>query len=193
MNIWEIDKLLLFILFVIPGFISLKVYELLIPGKEKDSSKQIIDAITYSCMNYAFLLIPIISINNIKDISPVLYYLFYLIVFFFAPISWVIVWKWLRTKEIFQKVAPHPTVKPWDFVFSQRKSFWVKITLIDGKIVGGKYSEESFTSSSPSNEQIFLQESWVMNKNGGFERAKNNTNGIIIMENQISYIEFSQY
>jgi len=195
MDIWEIDKLVLFLLFIIPGFISLKTYSLLIPNQEKDSSKQIIDAIAYSCMNYAFLLIPIITVqsNDIKETSPVLYYLFYLGVFFVAPIIWVLIWKWLRRKEVFQKIAPHPTIKPWDYIFSQRKSFWVKITLINGTIIGGKYSDKSFTSSSPATEQIYLQESWIMNNKGGFDRAKNNTDGIIIMEHQISYIEFTQY
>jgi len=45
MNIWETDKLIVFLLFVIPGFISLKTYELLIPNEQKDSSKQLIDAL----------------------------------------------------------------------------------------------------------------------------------------------------
>lgn len=66
MPIWEIDKLLLFILFVIPGFISIKIYELLFPGQDKDSSKQIIDAVTYSCINYAILGWLIYSVETSK-------------------------------------------------------------------------------------------------------------------------------
>ncbi len=51
MNIWEADKLIIFIAFVIPSFISLKVYDLLCPGSPKDSSKQVVDAVAYSCIN----------------------------------------------------------------------------------------------------------------------------------------------
>jgi len=40
MEIWEIDKLVLFIAFVIPGFISIKCYQLLFPGTEKSASDQ---------------------------------------------------------------------------------------------------------------------------------------------------------
>jgi len=34
MNIFEIDKLIIFIAFVIPGFISIKVYNLLSPTQK---------------------------------------------------------------------------------------------------------------------------------------------------------------
>ena len=195
MDIWETDKLIIFLLFVIPGFISLKTYELFIPNEQKDSSKQIIDAVAYSCMNYAILLMPIIYIesNSIKDTSPMLYYIFYLVVFFIAPIIWMIIWTWLRTKDMFQKLAPHPIIKPWDYVFSKRKSYWIKITLINGTVVGGKYSNNSFASNSPAKQQIYLEESWIINDNGGFDRIKNDTEGIMIMENRISYIEFRKF
>jgi hypothetical protein len=196
MDIWEIDKLILFLLFVIPGFISLKIYELVIPNEQKETSKQLIDAIAYSCINYAILFIPIIYIETMKKdntINSYLYYFFYLFVFIIAPIIWVIILKWLRERELFQKIAPHPTLKPWDYVFKQRKPYWIKITLINGQIIGGKYSTKSFASSSPAKEQIYLEESWVINANGGFERKKNDTEGIIVMSDQISLIEFRKF
>ena len=55
MNIWELDKLIIFIIFIIPGFISIKTYKLLYPSEKQESSKQIIEALTYSCINYALL------------------------------------------------------------------------------------------------------------------------------------------
>ena len=55
MEIFESSKLVLFIIFAIPGFISIKTYSLLCPNQDKDSTKLIIDAITYSCLNYALL------------------------------------------------------------------------------------------------------------------------------------------
>jgi hypothetical protein len=48
---------------VIPGFISIKCYELLFPGPGRSSSEQVIDAITYSAMNYAILAYPIIAVE----------------------------------------------------------------------------------------------------------------------------------
>lgn len=191
MDIWEIDKLALFISFVIPGFISIKAYQLIFPYTERATSEQIIDAIAYSSVNYALLIFPIISVESgaLKESWIFLYYLFYVFVLFIAPIIWVLIWKYLRTRDFFQRNAPHPTFKPWDYVFSQRKSYWVKVTLKDGTVIAGRYADKSFASSAPAPEQIYLEETWVLSEKGGFARAKNDTAGVIILSNEISHIE----
>lgn len=191
MEIWEIDKLLLFIVFVIPGFVSIKCYQLLFPGTEKSASDQIVDAIAYSSINYALLSLPIIGLEKINN--NFLNYLFYFFALFVAPIIWVFFWKYLRTRHFFQKNAPHPMAKPWDYVFSQRKPYWVKITLKDGVVIAGKYAENSFTSSSPASEQIYLEERWLLSDNGGFERKINDTAGVIILSSEILYVELRNY
>ena len=191
MDIWEIDKLVLFLAFVIPGFISIKAYQLAFPGSERATSDQLIDAVAYSSVNYALLIFPIISIESggLRESCRFLYYLFYVFVLFLAPITWVVIWKYLRTRDFFQRNAPHPTAKPWDYVFAQRKSYWVKVTLIDGTVIAGRYADKSFASSAPALEQIYLEETWVLNENGGFERAKKNTAGVIILSDEISHVE----
>ena len=45
MDIWEIDKLVLFLTIVIPGLVSLKAYQLLVPGPASNSGGQLIDAL----------------------------------------------------------------------------------------------------------------------------------------------------
>lgn len=124
MDIWEVDKLTLFLAFVIPGFISLKTYSLMIPGPTRNSGDQLIDALAYSCINYAILWVPIgwIEASPLASSSPALYYVFYLVVFVFAPIIWVLALKWLRTRRWVSQRLPHPTGKAWDFFFQQRKS-----------------------------------------------------------------------
>ena len=192
MNIWDYDKLLLFIAFVIPGFISMKSYELIFPDIQKDSSKRLIDAITYSSINYALLLWCIILVENSEyfKIHNILHALFYSFVLFVAPVIWTCIWGKLRVSQIFQKNVPHPTQKPWDHVFSQRKSYWIKVTLRDGKKIGGLFSSKSFASSAPAEEQIYLEQSWIINEKGGFERVKNKSAGVMVMSSDISYLEF---
>ncbi|WP_404409618.1 DUF6338 family protein [Pseudidiomarina marina] len=191
MDVWDIDKLALFIAFVIPGFISIKAYQLVYPGTERAISDQLIDAVAYSSINYALLIFPIIAIESgtLRDTCPALYYLFYIFVFFFAPIIWVLFWKYLRTRDFFQRNAPHPTAKPWDYVFAQRKQYWVKVTLKDGTVIAGRYANKSFASSAPAPEQIYLEQTWVLNDRGGFERAKNNTAGVLVLSSEISHVE----
>lgn len=194
MNIWEQDKLLLFIAFIIPGFIGLKAYELLFPSQPRESSKQLVDALAYSCLNYALLFwaIAYVERSTISDLWPSLYYLFYVFVLFLAPIVWVLAWKRLRTSNLFQHTAPHPTQKPWDYVFGRREPYWVIVTLKSGAKIAGSYDYNSFASSAPAKEQLYLEESWVLNDDGGFDRPRESTAGIIIMSEEIVTVEFFQ-
>lgn len=192
MDIWETDKLLLFIAFVVPGFISLKTYELLFPRAPKKSADQLIDAIAYSSVNYALLLWPIfeIELHDVRSTSPTLYILFYVFVLLLAPILWACLLRKLRTTKFIQKTMPHPTAKPWDYVFGQLKPYWIIVTLKDGKQIAGRYGKLSFASSSPANEQIYLQETWKLKPNGGFDRARVDSAGIIILSSDIVTVEF---
>ena len=196
MNIFDQDKLILFLMFVIPGFVCLKTYELISPSTiVRDSSKQIVDAVAYSCVNYGLLFIPIAAVQGLKVFEKHwnLYFIFYFFVLFIFPVILVFLWKWLRTTDIAQKAAPHPTGRPWDFVFSKRKEYWVRVTFKDGKVIGGKYSTHSFASSAPDQEQIYLEEKWIVSDEGVFERPVNGTAGVILLSSDISHVELQDY
>lgn len=55
MDIWNADKLALFLVFFLPGFISIKVYDLVVPGERRDFSKSLLETISYSTLNFAAL------------------------------------------------------------------------------------------------------------------------------------------
>jgi hypothetical protein len=190
-DIWDVDKLKLFIGFVIPGFVSMKTYELLVPSANKESSKKIIDAIAYSCINYALLIGPIYEVetSQIRHTWPNAYIIFYVFVLLLAPVLWAVAFVKLRNTEFIQGTMPHPSPKPWDYVFGQRKAFWLIVTMKDGKKVGGKYGASSFTSSAPAPEQIFLEEAWKLNDDEGFERPRSESAGIMVLQD-IATIEF---
>jgi hypothetical protein len=95
-----------------------------------------------------------------------------------------------RRSGLLQKWLPHPTEKAWDFVFGGRSPYWVVVTMKDGKRLGGKYGYNSFSSSGPSKEQLYFEETWVLNSDGGFERPKDTTAGTLIVSADIESIEF---
>lgn len=194
LSIWEVDKLLLFIAFIIPGFVSLKVFELLYPSDVRDSSKSIIDALTYSCINYSILLVPVWFLSDSIDFQK-LEHIFALsvIALLFLPIVTSLVYCKVRTTDFIQSKAPHPTKVPWDFVFGQRKWYWVLVELVDGKKIGGLYASDSFASNYPAPEQIYLEECWHIDEEDTFERQRTGTAGILIMSSQIKTIEFFNY
>ena len=61
--------------------------------------------------------------------------------------------------------------------------------LEDGQKIAGKYGEKSFTSSSPHKEQIYLEETWVLDKNDVFKRPRNQSSGILVTSDNIASIE----
>lgn len=192
MDIWEANKLALFVAFVIPGFVSLKAYELLFLSAPKDSASQLIDAVAYSCLNYA-ILFPVIYYVNANQVAvshPLWFGLFCFVVLFISPIFWVCSLRAIRHSSLLQRWLPHPTAKPWDYVFGNRKPYWVIVTLKDGKKLGGKYGYKSFSSSGQSKEQLYFEETWEINADGGFERPRETSAGTLIVSADIESIEF---
>lgn len=190
------DKIYVFIAFVVPGFISLKAYELFFPSQNNDPSKRLIDAVSYSCINYAVLMPLILWVEHSKiaEKEYFLYICFYFIVIFIFPILLTFFWKKIRETKWLQKNMPHPTLTTWDFLFAQRKEYWVKIVKNDGSIIGGAFSTKSFASSAPAPEAIYIEETWVINKDTGkFERPVTKSSGLLILSKDISHIELRKY
>jgi hypothetical protein len=193
MEFLVVNKMYLFILFIIPGFISIKAYQLLYPSSAKDAKDLVIDAIAYSCINYAILGFPIYYIQNylIKSFSVFDIYIYVILILLVMPIALVLIWQKIRKCEWAQRSAPHPTALPWDYVFGKRESYWVTITLKNESKIGGLYGENSFTSHSPYPQEIYLEEHWLLDKDGNFVRKVTNTVGILVLKDEISHLEFN--
>lgn len=192
MDLLDYGKLVIFILFVIPGFISLKIYEILQPSVKRESSKLVIDAVAYSCINYAAWGIPLYYMVVTKIILPTslcFYIYIFLLLIIFPIINPIALIKIRKCKFISDKL-PHPTGRPWDYFFSLKQCCWVIVTMKDGSQIAGAYKNNAFASSSPEPEQIYLSEHWVLNDDGGFERPRNDTLGIIILSSEIKTLEF---
>lgn len=193
MNIWEPNKLLLFLIFFIPGFISLKIYDLIIPGERRDFSKSLLEVLGYSSLNYAAFswLIFLIYSRKLYQNHTNWFLLSLIIVLFIAPAIWPFIFVTLFNKcKFLSKFIIHPIPKAWDYIFGKRESFWVIVHLKDGRRIGGKYDTNSFVSSYPAEEQIYLEEVWKLDEKGKFIEPIERTKGILILGREISMIEF---
>lgn len=186
LELLELNKLLLFVAFVMPGFIAIKAYELFaVASERKSTSEQLIDAMSYSCINYVIWL-PVAYAVELRNVHFWLYVIFYILVLFVSPVLISYLWVKVRVK----KLSLHPIQKPWDYVFSRRQRYWIIVTLKSGEKVGGLYDSKSFASSYPAPEQIFLQNSYIINKYKCLEREKEGSAGILILSSEIIYLEF---
>jgi len=192
MDIWEINKLALFLLFFIPGFISIKVYHLLVASEKINFADAIAEVVGYSSLNFAFFswVIILIHKNNFSDQHPFWYYLISFVIIFIAPILWTILYVFAGRCKAFRKYLISPVKSAWDFYFDKRKSCWVIINLKTNERIGGVYSSKSFASSYPRKEQIFLEQLWEIDKYGKFVKRIDRTNGVLISLEEIKSIEF---
>ena len=192
MDIWQIDRLTLFLIFSIPGFVSLKVYDLLVPGERRDFSKSLLEVVAYSAINFALLswLIIFIHSNGFYAHHPVLYLGFLFLILFIFPAVWPLAYFKASSWSIIAKHFIHPIPKPWDYVFGKRQSFWVIVHLKDKRRIGGKFDTDSFASSHPAKEQIYLEEVWELDEKGNFIKPIQRSKGIVILGEEIVAVEF---
>lgn len=185
------DKWIYFLFLFAPGFISLKIYDMLIPNEKRDFSKSWFDAVAYSAFNFAVLSpLLITSVHfDLSDTHPIWQGIIAFFSLFICPICWPFLFRWMQTWRIF---PINPILKPWDFVFSKREPYWVIVHFKDGKYIGGVYSSESHTSTYPAKEQIYLQEVWEVDITVNppkFIKKVERTKGIIILSEEIRSIE----
>lgn len=195
MDIWQIDKLTLFLVFFLPGFVSMKVYDLLIPSPRRDFSKSLFEVLGYSALNFGALswLIYLIHQNHF----PTAHRYWYLFLLFWIMVGVPVLWPFVILKvfsiPFVAKYVIHPVSKPWDFVFGKKQSYWVIVHLKDGRRIGGRFDTNSFASSDPAKEQLHLEELWKLDDDGAFTGRVDRTGGIIISEDSILAVEFLKH
>lgn len=192
MDITSVDKLYLAILFFIPGFVAMKVYSIVSASERLDASKAFVDALSFSCMIYAAFSWAILWARDahLAADHPNWFIAFCVGLLFVAPTVSSLIFYRLRRARWVGRWLPHPVGKPWDFVFARRESFYVIIKLKSGQRIGGFYGGESFSSSAPCEEQIFIETVWDVDEDQGFVQKHVRSRGMLISGANIETIEF---
>jgi hypothetical protein len=187
----HLNNIYLIFLFFFPGFISLKVYDLLVPNEKRNFSHDFLEAVSYSILNLSllvFLLAPAIYFKWYENIWIFcVIALFTLLVF---PVIWPILFHWICAKNFFSKWFVSPIKRPWDWVFARLEPSWVIVHLHDGRKIGGIWDRKSYASSFPVKEQIYLEKVWKLDEQGGFENPIESSKGIILLGEDVSSVEF---
>jgi hypothetical protein len=192
MNIWDIDRLILFVIVFLPGFVSLKIYDLLVPSHRRDFSKSMFDVIAYSVINFALALPLIYLIHTVSSLYDHGWaaIISLIIVVFIVPTGLPFLMVKIFSWPVVARRIIHPIPKPWDYFFGQKIRCWVIVHLKDGRRIGGRFDTNSFASSFPNKEQIYIEEVWKIDELGAFQEPINCSMGIIIAEENILGLEF---
>jgi hypothetical protein len=192
MDITTTDKLLLVLLFVIPGFVAMKTYAILASGPRLDASKAMVDALAFSCCNYAVFALPIYGMHYAEWAKrhPVAYAVAWGCVLLVGPVLCAVAVFALRRAKWLSRWLPHPVDRAWDYVFGKREMSYLIITLTSGKRIGGTYGSNSFASSYPADPEIYMEAAWDVDDAEGFTRRHVQTRGMLIAGSAIESIEF---
>jgi hypothetical protein len=170
----------LLIIFVAPGFISLKVWGLLNSSPRFRLSESLIEAVIYSSWNAVFF---VWLFGILKSVHAILAYGLVCIA---LPVLWpVLVYN--LSKIRFFKTRITPTA--WDHFFNLKEDCFILLHLKSGQILGGLYTDKSFASAYPEKEDLYLSELWRLNEKGEFQEPVENSGGLLVNFEEVSFIE----
>lgn len=165
----KLDALTLFLYFVVPGFIALKTYDLLVPSEPRDFGKSIIEIIAFSMFNWA-LLFWLVTPGGLafQQQHPRWYVLVSYLLVFVAPVllayagylvrrsrlAFLPRWTRVRLTDV------HPTA--WDYFFDRPQPCFMLFHLKSGEVLGAAYSNRSFTTAFPHPPTIYVEQLWVV-------------------------------
>jgi hypothetical protein len=185
------STLALFLAFFVPGFLMIRVYDLLVPTERRDFSKSVFDAVAYSAVNLVAFS-PLLYWMQSAAPPASLYWFFVVVVFILAPVGWPVLVFFLRRTKWFTSRLSHPTQMPWDYVFSKHEMCWVIVHLKDRR-VGGLYGAKSFASSDPAEPQIYIEEIWSLDDQSRFQHKVEQSRGMIFFAKDIVALELFNY
>jgi hypothetical protein len=116
MDIWSTDKLTLFLIFFLPGFISMKVYDLMVPSAPREAAKSLHEAISYSALNFGFWswLIALLFAGDYYHRHFIWFSFAVVLILLVAPIFWPFAYLKLASWPPVAKRFVNPIQKPWD-------------------------------------------------------------------------------
>lgn len=182
----------LFLIFFVPGFISIIVYDLRVPGERRDFSKSIFEAVAYSSLNFATLLW-LIGVVRTGNLAAPVWYLCMFVLLIGMPAVWPLLILWLRRTAWVSKHVVSPNARVWDEIFAQRVPYWVIVYLKNDQRIGGLYGWNSYASHSPAPPELYLEETWHVNEKGFTGARVRSTAGVLIQGADIQAIEFFRY
>ena len=180
------DKLLLFFIFFVPGFVSVKIWSLLVPSEHRSMADHAVEVLSFGCINFAILFWLVAIAIKMEHWAQ---YLIYGAILFLFPMIWPLIVKTILYSDFLRGRIVHPTPKAWDAFFQRGQPCFILVHLKSGQYVGGLYSGNSFASSFPNPEDLYIEELWKMSRTGKFIEPMPDTKGLLISHDAIDFLE----
>lgn len=184
------ETLVYFLFFVVPGFVAVRTYELIVPSERRSFGESFVDLIAYSFLVLAVWTLPFFAVvNNRQAIEAAIGVAGYLLLFgvivvlivAVSPVLLAIAFYKIRTLKFFQDKIVHPSPTGWDWYFGQKpRRAFILFHMKSGEVVGGFFGGKSIASSFPNTQQIYVEEVWKLSDDYKFLGKVDQTQGAII-------------
>jgi hypothetical protein len=186
----DVHTLPLFVVLIVPGFIAVKIYDLLVPSERRDWSGHLMEVMSYGTLNFGMWFWALDPIGRAGTSHPWLSRLAMALVLFASPALLGVFACGILKSGLLGRWIRHPTPSAWDYLFSLGLDCWVVCHLKSGKVVAGRLTKDSFASTFPRRRDLYVGEVWEIAKSGRLLRRVPNTSGVLLSMEDCEFLEF---
>jgi hypothetical protein len=180
------SKLAIIVLFALPGFISLRVWSLIVPTSERPFKDEIGEVISFGVLN-AMVCAPLFALTSPKQ--PIVLYILAIFTLVALPALWPFLLRWIMQRLRDADLILVGSRSAWDDVFLRQEPYFVIVHLKDGARAGGYYGSKSFAGLHPISGHLYLEELWYIDDDGKFLEKVPESRGLILRPDDYNYIE----
>ena len=185
----DLDTLGLLVVFVLPGLVSMQVYRLLMPAKDVAWSEAVLQAFSYSAVNFAALFPLAYTFLRWGELGPFTGWGAAVIFVFVGPVLWPYLLVKLYRSDWFSKKVKVPYPSTWDFFFENSGPVFLLIHLRGGDLIGGLWSSGSYAGQHPYDGDLYLEAVYLVDEDGTFGEPAPYTGGLLIRKGDYTHVE----
>jgi hypothetical protein len=187
-------EFIIFLAFVIPGFLSMRMYGLLLPGDEPSLKENVLEALAFGIANFVIMYWAIAFLIDPESSgrSRLLNYVLIVLTFFIAPLVWPVLLKLILGQLAKWNIVLYGYRNAWDDFFLRREPCWIIVHLKDGRRIGGWFGANSYAGLYPNSGYLSLEELWRLDEDGSFIEKIPQSRGVILRPEDYHFIELFQ-
>lgn len=190
-----VQGLLVLLMLVIPGYLARMVFGAVVTIPQKDHKQILLDSVAWSVFMAPLLVLGLYVEARLMTGSDVALFIVVAAwtVVSFSSLAGLVVGRVCKQRPaVVQRMGLRPLVpKAWDERLGRGEPLLVLATLTDGSRLGGLWGGNSFASSYPADEDIYVEQAWELEpESGRFIRPAQRTAGFWVSAKSIRYLEF---
>lgn len=184
-------EFILFLAFIVPGFLSMRVYGLLLPGDEPSLKENVLEAFAFGILNFVVMYwaISLLLDQEFTPRSRLVNYLLVVLTFLIAPMTWPVIVKIILRKLAEWNVVLYGYRNAWDDFFLRREPCWIIVHLKDGRRLGGWYGDNSYAGLYPNSGHLSVEQLWRLDEQNKFVEPVPQSRGIILRPDDYHFVE----